>query len=163
MSDSQIWLTQEAFNALEAELAERSGPLRAEIVKLIALAREEGDLKENSGYHAAKDDQGKNEARIVQLQHILSTATIGAPESEDDEVAHGKVISVRFPLLDMEDRFLLASREEAAHASIEVYSPDSPLGVAILGKRVGESASYKTPAGKTMEVEIVNVEAYSRP
>ncbi len=94
---SEVWLTQEAFEALQAELAEREGPKREEIVRLIELAREEGDLKENSGYHAAKDDQGKNEARIRQLQQLLESAQIGKPDAEKDEVAHGKVVTVRFP------------------------------------------------------------------
>lgn len=158
---SEVWLTQEAYNALQAELAEREGPMREEIVKLIELAREEGDLKENSGYHAAKDDQGKNEARIRQLQQILDTAQVGTPDSEADEVAHGKVVSVKFPALGMEETFLLASREEAAHASIEVYSPTSPLGEAINGKRVGDTATYQLPNGKSMDVEIVSVSEYS--
>ena len=158
---SEVWLTQEAFEALQAELAEREGPKREEIVRLIELAREEGDLKENSGYHAAKDDQGKNEARIRQLQQLLESAQIGKPDAEQDEVAHGKVVTVRFPALDMEETFLLASREEAAHASLEVYSPTSPLGEAIKGKRVGDSASYSLPNGNSMDVEITAVSDYS--
>ena len=158
---SEVWLTQEAFEALQTELAEREGPMREEIVRLIELAREEGDLKENSGYHAAKDDQGKNEARIRQLQQLLESAQIGKPDAEQDEVAHGKVVTVRFPALDMEETFLLASREEAAHASIEVYSPTSPLGEAIKGKRVGDSASYSLPNGNSMDVEITAVSDYS--
>ncbi len=158
---SEAWLTQEAYDALEAELAEREGPMRAEIVRLIELAREEGDLKENSGYHAAKDDQGKNEARIKQIQQLLAGAKIGKPSAEEDEVAHGKVVTVSFTALDMEETFLLASREEAAHASIEVYSPTSPLGEAINGLRVGDSTSYTLPSGKSMDVKILSVAEYS--
>jgi transcription elongation factor GreA len=158
---SEVWLTQEAYKALQAELAEREGPMREEIVRLIELAREEGDLKENSGYHAAKDDQGKNEARIRQLQQLLESAQIGKPDAEHDEVAHGKVVTVRFASLDMEETFLLASREEAAHASIEVYSPTSPLGEAIKGKRVGDSATYILPNGNSMDVDITAVSDYS--
>ncbi|MFN8126221.1 MAG: transcription elongation factor GreA [Candidatus Nanopelagicales bacterium] len=155
------WLTQDAYDRLQEELAERSGPRRAEIVKRIELAREEGDLKENSGYHAAKDEQGHNEARIKQLQHTLDHAQIGTPDSAHDEAAHGKVVTVRFPALDMDETFLLASREEAAHASIEVYSPTSPLGAAIDGKKVGETASYTLPNGNSMDVEIVAVTDYT--
>ena len=155
------WLTQDAHDALTNELAEREGPLRAEIVVRIALAREEGDLKENSGYHAAKDDQGHNEARVRLIKHILENAEIGAPESEADEAAHGKVVTVRFTAMDMEETFLLASREEAAHATIEVYSPTSPLGAAINGIKVGDSASYELPNGKTIDVELVAVAEYT--
>ena len=69
------WLTQEAHDRLVGELAEREGPTRVEITKRIEAAREEGDLKENGGYHAAKEEQGKNEARIRQL---TATPGIGA-------------------------------------------------------------------------------------
>ena len=81
------------------------------------------------------------------------------PDSEHDEVAPGKVVTVRFPAWDEEETFMLGSREEAAHASIEVYSPTSPLGAAVLGKRVGESATYPIK-DKDMVVEILKVEAY---
>ena len=147
MSDV-TWLTQEGYDRLAEELAERSGPRRTEITK------------ENGGYHAAREEQGKNEARIRVLKHLLENAQIGAPDAEHDEVAHGKVVTVRFVAFDEEESFLLGSREEAAHASIEVYSPTSPLGAAVLGKRVGETASYTLANGKEMAVEIVKVETY---
>lgn len=154
------WLTREAYDRLVDELADREGPRRTEITSRIQAAREEGDLKENGGYHAAKEEQGKNEARIRQLKHLIEHSKIGAPESADDEVSHGKVITVRFTAFDEEETFLLGSREEAAHASLEVYSPTSPLGAAVLNKRVGESASYELANGKTMTVEIISVAAY---
>lgn len=154
------WLTQEGYDRLAEELAERSGPRRTEITKRIELAREEGDLKENGGYHAAKEEQGKNEARIRVLKHLLENAKIGAPDAEHDEVSHGKVVTIRFTAFDEEETFLLGSREEAAHASIEVYSPTSPLGAAVLGKRVGDSTSYTLANGKEMAVEVVKVEPY---
>ena len=64
----ETWLTQEAFDRLSAELEERSGPVRTDITKKIEAAREEGDLKENGGYHAAKDDQGKNDSNANRLE-----------------------------------------------------------------------------------------------
>jgi transcription elongation factor GreA len=67
---------------------------------------------------------------------------------------------VRFPAWEEEETFLLGSREEAAHASIEVYSPTSPLGGSLVGKRVGESATYKLANGKEMTVEVLKVEVY---
>jgi transcription elongation factor GreA len=141
------WLTQEAYDRLQEELADCEGPKRNVIKQRIAAARDEGDLKENGGYHAAREEQGKNEARVRQLKHLL-------------ENSHGKVITVRFPAWGEEERFLLGSREEAAHASIEVYSPTSPLGAAVLGKRVGDSATYSLANGKDMTVEVLAVEAY---
>ncbi len=155
------WLTQEAYDGLAAELADREGPRRTEITKRIEAAREEGDLKENGGYHAAKEEQGKNEARIKVLRHLLEHSQVGAPDAEDDEVAQGRVVTIRFPAFDDVETFLLSSREGAAHASIEVYSATSPLGAAVLGKRVGETASYTLANGKDMEVEILKVEAYT--
>jgi len=161
MSTEVTWLTQEAYDALQAELADREGPMRQEITTRIALARDEGDLKENGGYHAAREEQGKNEARIRVLKHLLENSKIGMPEAADDEVAQGKVVTVRFVALDDTVTFLLGSREEAATASIEVYSPTSPLGAAVLNRKVGETTSYELANGKSMEVEIVKVEAYA--
>jgi transcription elongation factor GreA len=161
MSTDVTWLTQEAFDGLQAELADREGPLRLEITTRISLARDEGDLKENGGYHAAREEQGKNEARIRVLKHLLENSKVGVPDAAVDEVAQGKVVTVRILALDEEMTFLLASREEAATASIDVYSPTSPLGQAVLGKRVGESSSYELANGKTMEVEVLKVEAYA--
>ena len=161
MSTDVTWFTQEAFDGLQAELAERQGPLRLEITTRISLARDEGDLKENGGYHAAREEQGKNEARIRVLKHLLENSKVGVPDAAVDEVAQGKVVTVRILALDEEMTFLLASREEAATASIDVYSPTSPLGQAVLGKRVGESSSYELANGKTMEVEVLKVEAYA--
>jgi transcription elongation factor GreA len=161
MSTDVTWLTQEAFDGLQAELAEREGPLRLEITTRISLARDEGDLKENGGYHAAREEQGKNEARIRVLKHLLENAKVGVPDAADDEVAQGKVVTVRIVALDEEMTFLLASREEAATASVDVYSPTSPLGQAVLGRKVGETSSYELANGKTMEVEVLKVEAYA--
>ena len=160
MSSTETWLTQEAYDRLTEELADRSGPRRQTIVKRIEAAREEGDLKENGGYHAAKEEQGKNEARVKVLRHLLENAKIGAPPASEGEVAQGQVVTVRFPAFDETETFLLGSREEAATASIDVYSPTSPLGAAVLGKQVGETVEYETPAGKTLQVEIVSAAPY---
>jgi len=161
MTEPQIiWLTQEAHDRLVQELADRQGPIRTEIKNKIETAREEGDLKENGGYHAAREEQGKNEARVRQLKQLLEYAQIGAPDAEEDEVAPGKVVTVRFPDWDEEQTFLLGSREEAAHASIEVYSPTSPLGEQVNGKRVGESGFYEVNS-KRIPFEILAVAPYT--
>ena len=154
------WLTQEAFDRLQAEYDERQGALRAEITKRIEAAREEGDLKENGGYHAAREEQGKNEARIRQLKQILENATIGTPPSDTSEIAIGHVVTVRFSDGD-EETFWLASREESQHATMDVYSPDSPLGQAVLGKKAGDETGFELPNGKSVSVKIVEVKNYS--
>ena len=154
------WLTQEAFDRLQAELIEREGAGRTELTKRIELAREEGDLKENAGYHAAKDEQGKNEARIRQIRHLLDHAQIGTPDVGEGVAHIGQVITVEFADGDSET-FLLGSREEASHASIDVLSPTSPLGSAVLNQEVGAKISYQLPNGKSISVTITDVRPYS--
>ncbi len=154
---TETWLTQDAFDRLQAELDERSGSIRAEIVAKIEAAREEGDLKENGGYHAAKDDQGKNEARIRQLKQLLEAANIGSPaDAGEGKATHGTVVEVRFPDGDVE-KFFMGSREETAHSDIDVYSPTSPLGAAVLGSEIGQTVTYDLPNGKQMSVEVLSV------
>ena len=157
---NEVWLTQDAFDRLKAELENRSGALREEIKARIAAAREEGDLKENGGYHAAREEQGKNEGRVRQLTKMLETAQIGTPEIEEGIVSQGMVVTVNFPDLDDTETFLLGSREEAAHTSIDVYSPTSPMGAAVLNQEVGAKISYETPSGKTLRIVIVAAELY---
>ncbi len=160
MSDSTAttWLTQASFDRLTAELAELSGPRRDEVVARIAQAREEGDLKENGGYHAAKEEQGKIEARIRQLTVLLRTAEVGHPTGASDVVAAGTVVTASVAGNEM--RFLLGSREMAGDSGLDVYSDSSPLGAAILGAKVGDTVSYTAPNGRAIEVKIVKVEPY---
>ena len=152
-----IWLTQQTFDRLHAELEERRGPLRAEIVERISSARDEGDLKENGGYHAAKDEQGTNEGRIRQLEELLGNATT-APAADDHEVSAGKVVTYRYDGDDDEETFLLGAREIAEdHDKIEVYSPESPLGSTLLGHKAGETVDFQQPNGRTAKIEIISV------
>jgi transcription elongation factor GreA len=154
------WLTKATFERLHAELEERRGPLRAEIVDRISSARDEGDLKENGGYHAAKDEQGTNEARVRQLEELLSTATT-EPSPDDQEVSAGKLVTYRYDG-DDEERFVLGAREIAEdHTDVEVYSPESPLGAALLGHRAGETVDFEQPNGKIAKIEIVSAVPYA--
>jgi transcription elongation factor GreA len=157
--DSLAWLTQEAYDRLKAEFDYLSGQGRIDIAKKIEAAREEGDLRENGGYHAAKEEQGKQEGRILQLQHILENARVGEPPRTDGVVGPGMTVTVRFVRDDEEVTFLLASREESG-APIDVYSPKSPLGSAITGKKVGETATYSLPNGRSSTVEILEAVPY---
>ncbi|MBA2770003.1 MAG: transcription elongation factor GreA [Sporichthyaceae bacterium] len=152
------WLTQEAYDRLKEELDFLSGTGRAEIVKRIEAAREEGDLKENGGYHAAKDEQGKSEARIRQLQQLLESAQVGeAPKAPSGVVAPGTIVTAKVAGEQM--RFLLGSREVAGDG-IEVYSERSPLGEAINGRRTGDTTSYRAPNGTEIPVEILATEPF---
>src|SRR5258708_10612867 len=157
--DTVTWLTQEAYDRLKAELDHLSGQGRIDIAKKIEAAREEGDLRENGGYHAAKEQQGQQEARIHQLTHILTHSRVGEPPRTDGVVGPGMTVTVRFEGDDAETTFLLASPETAG-APIDVYSPKSPLGEAISGKKVGETASYNLPNGKPLTVEIIDAVPY---
>lgn len=152
------WLTQEAFDRLAAELEELSTRGREEIAKRIEAAREEGDLKENGGYHAAKDEQGKQEARIRQLKELLRTAQVGEAPESSGVVEPGTVISAI--VAGDETTFLLGSREIAGDSELDVYSEQSPLGAAIKGLRVGEQTSYTAPNGREISVEITGVETW---
>jgi transcription elongation factor GreA len=156
MTEHTTWLTQDAFDRLQAELDERAGERRTEIVKRIELARQEGDLSENAGYHAAREAQGMNEARIRHLTHFLEHVQIGAPEVEDGVVSVGRTVSVEFNGGDQED-FLLGLRVEEAPEGVEVLSPSSPLGAALIGKRVGDDVTYSTANGRSITVTIADV------
>src|SRR5215470_20395064 len=125
--DTVTWLTQEAYDRLKAELDHLCGQGRIDIAKKIESARDEGDLRENGGYHAAKEEQGKQEARIRQIQHILENARVGDPPRTEGVVGPGMTVTIRFAGDEDEVTFLLASREESG-APIDVYSPRSPLG-----------------------------------
>jgi transcription elongation factor GreA len=159
-SENVTWLTQEAYNKLKAELEYLTGPARAEISAKIAAAREEGDLRENGGYHAAKEEQGKQELRVRQLTQLLENAKVGEAPAADGAVAPGMVVTIAFDG-DEDDTltFLLASREYAS-SDIETYSPQSPLGTGVIGHKVGEDAQYELPNGKKASVKILKAEPY---
>jgi transcription elongation factor GreA len=161
MSETVTWLTQDAYDKLNDELQQLSGPGRSEITERIAAARAEGDLKENGGYHAAKEEQGKMEARIRQLNQLLRDARVGTPPAADAGVAGpGMVATVRFVDGD-EETFLIGSREEAAVSDLTVYSAQSPLGLALEGAKPGETRSYEAPNGREIAVELVEVKPYT--
>ncbi|WP_040283099.1 transcription elongation factor GreA [Tessaracoccus massiliensis] len=157
-----VWLTQEAYDNLEAELNELRTVGREEVSARIAAAREEGDLSENGGYHAAREEQGQMEGRIRQLEDLLRRAQVGEPEGDKDEVVPGKLITVAYDGDDDDtDTFLLGSREVlGTDDSVEhtVFSPQSPMGSAITGAKVGDEVRYTTPNGKELMVVIKKVE-----
>lgn len=163
MADSRdenvTWLTQEAYDRLKEEYDYLSGPGRVDIAKKIEAAREEGDLRENGGYHAAKDEQGKMEARIFHLRQLLDNAKVGEAPKTEGVVGPGMTVTIRFEGDEDEVTFLLASREETG-APIDVYSPKSPLGAAINGKKIGERATYSLPNGRQNTVEILEAVPY---
>ena len=153
------WLTQEAHDRLTAELRQFKEVGRKEITAKIEAARSEGDLKENGGYHAAREEQGKIEARIAQLEHILRNAVVGERPADDGVVEPGMVVDATVAGERM--RFLVGSREVADGTDVDVYSDQSPLGAAIVGRSRGETTSYTAPNGKQIEVVIHDATPYT--
>jgi transcription elongation factor GreA len=159
-----IWLTQEAYDKLHAELENLKGPVRQEVIARISAARDEGDLKENGGYHAARDEQGKVEGRIRQLEDMLRRAEVGETPEDDGTVSPGMKVTYKFVGDDDDEAetFLLGAREiEDSVDGLKVYSPQSPLGSAIIGARTGDTVSYEAPNGKELQVVIVDAVPYT--
>ena len=152
MSETTTWLTQESYDRLKAEYEHLIGPGRTEIAERIEAAREEGDLKENGGYHAAREEQAKQEARIRQLDDLLRTAQVGEAPADDGIVEPGMVVTATVGGEKM--TFLLGSREVAGDTDLDVYSASSPLGNAILGAKAGDTVEYTAPTGATVKVKI---------
>ena len=154
------YLTPEAYDRLKAELEHLSTEGRVELSKKIEAARLEGDLRENGGYHAAKEEQGKMEARIRQITQLLESATVGeTPPPDDGIVEPGMVVTVE--MFDEGETFLLGHREIQDHTDLHVFSEASPLGAAVNGRTVGETVSYLAPNGKTIEVKILHTRPYA--
>ena len=160
MTDS-ILLTQEAYDRLKSELEQLILVERQDIARRIQEAREEGDLKENGGYHAAKEEQGK-------IEEMLANATIGEADASDGTVKQGLLITCS--LNGKDNEFFLGSHEifegtkyeqEIDEGDFSVYSPDSPIGQAILGKKIGDKVSYTAPNGKEISVEIKALKTFS--
>ena len=153
------WLTQEAYDRLSAELQALIAN-RPAMAQEINDRREEGDLKENGGYHAAREEQGKQEGRILQLTQLLRDAKVGEAPTSDGTAGPGMVVTVRFEGDDDEETFLIGSREESDTTDLEVYSAASPLGQALTGAQEGAQVSYTTPTGKTLRATLLSAKPY---
>jgi transcription elongation factor GreA len=148
-------LSREAYERLSAELEELTTVGRTQIANAIEAARALGDLSENGDYHAAKDAQGHMEARIRKLEALLDNVAI-VDASASDVVIIGSVVGVRYEGDEDVEEYLIGSIEERREG-IEVASPDSPLGSALMGAKVGDTVEYTTPTGATLRVEIVEL------
>jgi transcription elongation factor GreA len=147
-------LLASTYERLQAELDDLKTRGRVDIARHIEAARMLGDLSENGDYHAAKDSQGKMEARIRQLEAMLADVEVlhGGPS---EEVVAGVKVSLRHMDSDEVERYLIGSIEER-DSGAQVISPGSPLGQALMGKKAGEAVTYEAPSG-TLKVEIVSV------
>ena len=155
---ASVWLTKKTYDRLSAELEDLRGPRRQEVIERISSARDEGDLKENGGYHAAKDEQGKIEAEIRQLEEMLETAVTDAPD-DDGVVSPGKLVTYRYAGDDDAEKFLLGARDiedDYEDSDFEGFSPQSPLGDALNGARKGDTVEFEAPNGRTQRIEILD-------
>jgi transcription elongation factor GreA len=151
-------LSRAAHQRLVDEYEDLTTRGRIEVAQKIERARELGDLSENGDYHAAKDEQGHMEGRIRHLEAILEHCEI-VDVVDDGTVKPGSVVNILFEGDDEDEAqtFLLASLEER-HEDYELMSPQSALGQALMGARVGDFVSYITPTGASLRVEVVSVE-----
>jgi transcription elongation factor GreA len=154
-----VWLTQAKFDELQAELEQLRGPGRTEVVQKVSSARDEGDLKENGGYHAAREELGKIDGRIQQLVDMLQRAKVGETPADDGVVEPGMKVTVKLLGADLTEEFLFGAREMAGD-DIKVYSPQSPLGQAINGARRGQTVTYTLPNGRDQKAEILEAIPY---
>jgi transcription elongation factor GreA len=148
-------LTQATFERLKAEHDQLTTHGRVDIARKIQSARELGDLSENGDYHAAKEEQGKMEARIRHLAGLLRDVEI-VEATESDVVTNGSVVTLTYEGDDDEERYLIGSIEER-HDDLEVVSPASPLGKALMGSGVGDVVAFEAPNGASLRVEIINI------
>lgn len=139
-------LSRDTYDRLRAELEDLRTRGRIEIAKAIEAARALGDLSENGDYHAAKDTQGKMEARIRQLEATL----------EDAQIVEALRVSLRYEGDDDVEDYIIGSIEERQDG-VTVISPDSALGRALDGCKRGDHVTYETPTGAQLTVEVVKV------
>jgi transcription elongation factor GreA len=149
-------LTQAAYDRLRAEYDDLVTNKKIDIARKIEAARELGDLSENGDYHAAKEEQGKMAGRIAHLNAILENHVI-IETGGSTEVRTGSIVTIRYEGDDDTERYLLGSIEERSD-DLDVISPGSALGEALMDKKAGDTVSYETPTGATLSVEVVGVE-----
>ena len=152
--DDQI-ITQDGYDKLKRELEERIGPKRSDIAKKIEIAKELGDLSENAEYHQAKDDQAFNEGRIAEIKGLLKKVTVvDNKNGSKNEIGMGSKVIVKAN--NFEKEFTIVSFNEADPSAGKI-SNESPLGLALQGKKRGDTVKVNTPKGET-EFEILKIE-----
>ncbi|HBX78786.1 MAG TPA: transcription elongation factor GreA [Acidimicrobiaceae bacterium] len=156
MAGSDHQLSQAAYDRLKAEHDHLTTVWRIEIARKIEVAREMGDLSENGDYHAAKEEQGKTEARIGHLGALIEQATIISHDGPLHSVVQGCIVTIIYEGDDEEERYLIGSIEER-HDGAEVVSPTSPLGSALLGAAADDLVTFHAPSGP-LQVKVVRIE-----
>ncbi len=148
MSDEyKEFLTKEKKEELEKELKFRKKEKRKEILERLAFAKSLGDLSENAEYHSAKEEQGKNEARISQIEFILKHAVVVSKKS-GEKIEIGSKVLLFNKEKEIEREYQIVGKEEA-DITLGKISFDSPLASALLGKKEGMEVEVETPRGVT--------------
>ena len=150
-------LTRNAYERLRAELDRLRTEGRQEMAARLQRAREHGDIRENAEYDAAKDAQGLMEARIRDLERLLKDPDIVEGPVPADQALPGVLVTVRIEEDQEEETYLLAASKEERIDGLRTVTADSPLGSALLGRKVGERISYQAPGG-TFACQIVRLE-----
>jgi transcription elongation factor GreA len=154
MNQSGDYITEEKRHALEDELKDLKGPKRKEILDALEYSKSLGDLSENAEYHQAREEQGKLEARIAKIQHILESSQV-VKGGGGDVVEVGSKVVVQKEGTKEEKTYIIVGSEEADMASGKI-SNRSPFGVALFGKKKGDNVSFKTPNG-VVNYKIISV------
>ena len=157
MATKETILTAEGLQKLKDELAQRKGAIREEIVERLKEARAQGDLSENSEYDQAKEDQGKNEGRIIELEQMIKTATIidDSASKAAGIVSLGSTVVLKDLETGDEETYTIVGTTEADPFENRI-SNESPVGAAILSQKVGSTVIAKTPAGE-LSYKIIEI------
>lgn len=150
-----IYLTAEGAARLKAELEELKGPKREALAKRLREAIQMGDLSENADYHKAKEDQGFLEGRIQELEYLLQNAIIVSDDGQRDTVNVGMRVTVQEDDFEPETFHLVGAKE--ADPRNGKISHESPIGSALMGRRVGDVVEAETPGGK-IRLKILKIE-----
>ena len=156
MKQKEFFLTSEGYLELETELNYLKTDKRNEVLNSLKEARALGDLSENAEYDSAREEQAKLEARIKEVEYILEHATIiDDAQTEKDKVTIGSTVSLQYDGDDEVEEYRIVGSQEADPFNNKI-SNESPIAMAILGKKVGDMAEVDSPNG-TYEVKIVKV------
>ena len=150
----EFLLTSEGFLDLETELNNLKNNDRPRIIEAIKEARAQGDLSENADYDAARDEQAKIEARIQELEYMLEHAKI-IEKASGDKVAVGTTVTVKYVDDDEEEEYSIVGSMEADPFENKI-SNESPIGKAIMDKKVGDTISVESPNG-SYDIKIVKI------
>jgi transcription elongation factor GreA len=153
MIEKKVPLTKDAYERIKQEIEFLEGPDRRRLAESIGAARAHGDIAENAEYHAAKEEQGRQEAKIRELKAMVDNAEI-IEADEDEIVKPGKLVTIRYEG-DEPETYLFGVRQEKG-GDHDVLTPESPIGSALAGRAAGETVTAAVPAGQ-LKIEIVEV------